>query len=308
MHTSIEVLREPHGAAIQHHATKRELHTMTTTTTNAAAVSLTEKETAVLNALIKNLYAEPGFSDVCAKDLANSTGIPVKQVRGVIASLVKKDIVWVAEEDKFCGIPALVYLSEDNYWRHPKWGKEEGQEVPEGETAPEVAEAPEAAKEAAPAPEAKEIPAYTITALDYRGRYGTGATLAEAFENLKKVSGVNESAVYFAQVMQRDGNRNEFETWADLVAYVEKETAPRWYDETLEGLAIGGIHNLCTALYSGYAVRIAATHGLIKYQFCVELKNGAPEFCHIAGTGAPGWGNLQPYADQIAKYCATLAA
>jgi DNA-binding MarR family transcriptional regulator len=94
---------------------------------NLSDHNLTPNETLVMEGLIDNLYAEPGFSDVCAKDLSKVTKIPTKSIRGVISSLVKKGFIWVSEEERWMGrveIPALVYLSEEHYDLHPEWSKE----------------------------------------------------------------------------------------------------------------------------------------------------------------------------------------
>jgi DNA-binding MarR family transcriptional regulator len=91
-----------------------------------SGLKLTPYEIVVMEGLINNLYAEPGFSDVCAKDLAEVTGIPTSTIRGVLSSLVKKDLIWISEEQRFMGrveIPPLVYLSEEHYDLHPEWSK-----------------------------------------------------------------------------------------------------------------------------------------------------------------------------------------
>jgi DNA-binding IclR family transcriptional regulator len=86
--------------------------------------NLTEKEQSVLNALIAGLYAEEGFSDVCAGDLSKATGLNKQAVGGVLTSLQDKGYVWVSEAEYWMGqleIPALVYLCEEHYDLHPKW-------------------------------------------------------------------------------------------------------------------------------------------------------------------------------------------
>jgi hypothetical protein len=87
--------------------------------------NFTELETQVLNALIDGLYAEPGFSDVDANDLSEWTGIPTKQVRGVLSSLIKKGVVTLDETDTF-GAPkyVIVYLNESHWHLHPEWKSE----------------------------------------------------------------------------------------------------------------------------------------------------------------------------------------
>ena len=78
-------------------------------------LGLTEMESQCLQALIDNLYAEAGFSDVDAKDISNVTKLPIKQVRGVLANLVKKGIVEI--DDPGCGFQ-IIYLREEHYNLH----------------------------------------------------------------------------------------------------------------------------------------------------------------------------------------------
>lgn len=84
-------------------------------------LNLTELETKVLTNLIGNLYAEPGYSDVSVEDISRDTGIPMKSIRGVIASLVKKNIIQT-DDNEFC---IIVYLNEGFYYLHPEWSKYE---------------------------------------------------------------------------------------------------------------------------------------------------------------------------------------
>ena len=89
-------------------------------------LQLTDLETQVLENLINNLYAEPGFSDVDAKDISRSTGITMKYIRGVLSSLVKKGIVHLEETDSY-GAPeqfVLIYLMDSHYYLHPQWKEE----------------------------------------------------------------------------------------------------------------------------------------------------------------------------------------
>jgi DNA-binding IclR family transcriptional regulator len=85
----------------------------------------TELETQVLDALIGGLDAEPGFSNIDANDLAEETGIPTKQIRGVLSSLVKKGVVTLNETDTW-GAPkyVIVYLNESHWHLHPEWKNE----------------------------------------------------------------------------------------------------------------------------------------------------------------------------------------
>lgn len=84
-------------------------------------MNLTQLEEQVLQSLIDSLYAEPGFSDVDAKDIARDTKIDIKSVRGVLSSLVKKDIIEIAGNDSGYQI---IYLNESHYHLHPRWKNE----------------------------------------------------------------------------------------------------------------------------------------------------------------------------------------
>ncbi len=85
----------------------------------------TELETQVLDALIENLYAEPGFSDVDANDLAEATGIPTKQVRGVLSSLIKKGVVTLDRTDNWGAENYVIVYLNESYWHlHPEWKNE----------------------------------------------------------------------------------------------------------------------------------------------------------------------------------------
>jgi hypothetical protein len=78
----------------------------------------TELEKLTLDSLIDGLYAEAGFSDVDANDLAEWTGIPTKTIRGTLASLVKKGTVWIEGNDSGYQI---IYLSISAWGLHPRW-------------------------------------------------------------------------------------------------------------------------------------------------------------------------------------------
>ena len=94
---------------------------MPTTTSALAALHLTEMETSTMESLISLLYAEPGYSDVDAKDLSKDTGIPVNSIRGVLSSLTKKGLI--AIDDNGAGFQ-IVYLMEQFYYLHPEWSNE----------------------------------------------------------------------------------------------------------------------------------------------------------------------------------------
>lgn len=89
-------------------------------------LKLTELENKVLETLIDNLYAEPGFSDVDAHDISKWTGISTKSIRGALGSLVKKGIVTLDETQSF-GAPeqyVIIYLNSDYWYLHPEWKSE----------------------------------------------------------------------------------------------------------------------------------------------------------------------------------------
>lgn len=84
-------------------------------------LTLTELEDQILQALIGQLYAEPGFSDVDANDLANATGISTKIIRGALSSLIKKGVVTIETGD--FGYQLIHLLPK--YWHlHPRWKDE----------------------------------------------------------------------------------------------------------------------------------------------------------------------------------------
>ena len=60
---------------------------------------LTAKEQQVIDALVELLepwtFDEPGYSNVFTDTLADETELPIKELRGVMASLVKKDLIYV---------------------------------------------------------------------------------------------------------------------------------------------------------------------------------------------------------------------
>lgn len=89
-------------------------------------LKLTALETTVLETLIDGLYAEPGFSDVDAHDIAKITGISTKSIRGALSSLVKKGIVSLEETDTW-GVKeqfVLIYLNDSHWYLHPEWKSE----------------------------------------------------------------------------------------------------------------------------------------------------------------------------------------
>ena len=103
-------------------------------------LDLTPKEQKVLEALIGELYAEAGFSDVDANDLARITGIPTKNIRGVLSSLVKKGIISLNETDNAWADKqyVIIYLNQDYWYLHPVWKSETTQQPVNIETGPGI--------------------------------------------------------------------------------------------------------------------------------------------------------------------------
>lgn len=88
-------------------------------------IELTQLEAQVLESLINGLYAEPGFSDVDAKDIAEWINTPIKSVRGAVGSLVKKGVVSIESTDNFGAEQfQIIYLNPEHYYLHPEWSKE----------------------------------------------------------------------------------------------------------------------------------------------------------------------------------------
>jgi hypothetical protein len=88
-------------------------------------MNLTQLEETLLNALIDHLYAEEGFSDIEANDLAKWTNTDIKIVRGVLGSLIKKGIVSIFQQqgETQNHFYQIIYLNEQYYNLHPVWGK-----------------------------------------------------------------------------------------------------------------------------------------------------------------------------------------
>jgi predicted transcriptional regulator len=89
-------------------------------------IKLTQLETQVLNSLIDNLYAESGFSDVDATDIANDIEVDIKSVRGALGSLVKKGIVDIESTNTYGAKEQyeIIYLHSNHYYLHPEWKNE----------------------------------------------------------------------------------------------------------------------------------------------------------------------------------------
>jgi predicted transcriptional regulator len=84
-------------------------------------LNLTQLEEQVLSSLIAQLYAEAGFSDVDAKDIAHDIKVDIKSVRGSLGSLVRKGIIGIDGNDSGYQI---IYLNQAYWYLHPEWSKE----------------------------------------------------------------------------------------------------------------------------------------------------------------------------------------
>ena len=73
--------------------------------------NLTELEKQVLQTIADDMYAEWGFSDVGATEIASETKIDIKVLRGVLSSLVKKSLIEVEDRSDHGG-----YVANDPSW------------------------------------------------------------------------------------------------------------------------------------------------------------------------------------------------
>ena len=80
--------------------------------------NLTVLEKQTLQSLIYGLYAEPGFSDVDAHDIARDIKVSTRSVRGALSSLVKKDYIKI--DDPGAGYQ-IIYLNSNRWYLHPQW-------------------------------------------------------------------------------------------------------------------------------------------------------------------------------------------
>jgi predicted transcriptional regulator len=85
---------------------------------NMENLNLTQLEEQVLNSLISQLYAEAGYSDVDAKDIARDIKVDIKSVRGAVGSLVRKGIIDIDGNDSGYQI---IYLRSQYWSLHPEW-------------------------------------------------------------------------------------------------------------------------------------------------------------------------------------------
>ena len=87
-------------------------------------LKLTELESKTLDAFVNQLYAEPGYSSTDVGELASITKIKINSIRGVISSLIKKGIIFVAE----VGVEhPIVYLKKEFWYLHSQEWKEEAE-------------------------------------------------------------------------------------------------------------------------------------------------------------------------------------
>ncbi len=80
--------------------------------------NLTVLEKQCLQSLIYGLYAEPGFSDVDAHDIARDIKVSTRSVRGALSSLIKKDYINI--DDPGTGYQ-IIYLNYNRWYLHPEW-------------------------------------------------------------------------------------------------------------------------------------------------------------------------------------------
>jgi len=83
---------------------------------NQENLTVLEKQT--LQSLIYGLYAEPGFSDVDAHDIARDIKVSTRSVRGALSSLIKKDYINI--DDPGTGYQ-IIYLNYNRWYLHPEW-------------------------------------------------------------------------------------------------------------------------------------------------------------------------------------------
>ncbi len=84
-------------------------------------MNLTDMEKKVLTAFVNRLQLrEPGFSDVGYDDLVKNTEIDSKKIRGVLSSLIKKNLIWIANKEEYQFECDLIYLREEYYYLIPK--------------------------------------------------------------------------------------------------------------------------------------------------------------------------------------------
>tara|TARA_R100001510_G_scaffold42008_1_gene38367 strand:+ start:5332 stop:5601 length:270 start_codon:yes stop_codon:yes gene_type:complete len=73
-----------------------------------STVSLTEMELSVYNSIKLEGEMEGCHAD-CAENISYNTGIPMKKIRGVISSLVQKEVAYVDELAAGCGDTVILF-------------------------------------------------------------------------------------------------------------------------------------------------------------------------------------------------------
>ena len=100
--------------------------------------NLTELEKQVLQTIADAMYAEWGFSDVGATDIARETKIDIKSLRGVLSSLVKKSLISIDDNcvGNVKGLLAnnpswepIIYLDNEAQGLVAEWVEESGGEL-----------------------------------------------------------------------------------------------------------------------------------------------------------------------------------
>ena len=88
-------------------------------------INLTEMEITVLAALKNGLWynwdCEPGYSDVTPLEISEVTKIPMNKLRGVLSSLVQKDLITIQEIDAhniivYSTLRTYFYFGEAKDW------------------------------------------------------------------------------------------------------------------------------------------------------------------------------------------------
>jgi len=67
-------------------------------------IEVTQLEKVVLEALAKEMYAEPGFSDAGLQEVVDNSGLSVNVVRGVQSSLLKKNLIEIWDRQGDMGV------------------------------------------------------------------------------------------------------------------------------------------------------------------------------------------------------------
>lgn len=80
--------------------------------------NLTVLEERTISSIIEGLYSEPHNSDLAARDVSKDTGITMRSLRGILASLTNKGYITIKENP--AGFP-VIYLSIDHWNLHPEW-------------------------------------------------------------------------------------------------------------------------------------------------------------------------------------------